>query len=103
MKTAIWEKKKKFGRQDMIVNLLDLRERPYRWSSILAVVQSAAKDNAAEDSDVVDDTLGVVIDYAERDGISVRDAVLWADQLGGMVTLYLYDRDTESATDESPI
>ena len=77
----------------MIVNFIDLRARPYRWSSVLAVVEAAAKDNAAEDSDQVDDAVGIEIDYAERDGISVRDAVLWADRLEGMVTLYLYDRD----------
>lgn len=77
----------------MIVNLIDLRERQYRWASILAVVESASKDNTAKDSDCVGDGLGVEIDYAERDGISVREAVLWADRLEGMVTLYLYDRD----------
>ena len=87
----------------MIVNVLDLRERQYRWASILAVVQSASKDNEAEDCDAVGNGLGVEIDYAERDGISVREAVLWADQLNGMVTLYLYDRDTESATDDDPL
>lgn len=77
----------------MIVNFIDLRSRPYRWSSILAVVESAAKDNEAEDSDKVHNGIGIEIDYAERDGISVREAVLWADRLDGMVTLYLYDRD----------
>ena len=87
----------------MIVNVLDLRERPYRWSNVLAVVQSASKDNEAEDADIVQDTLGVTIDYAERDDVSVREAVLWADKLGGMVTLYLYDRDTESQTDDTAL
>ena len=28
----------------MIVNFIDLRSRPYRWSSVLAVVEAAAKD-----------------------------------------------------------
>ena len=81
----------------MIVTVVDLRARPYRWASILAVVQSAAKDNQAEDSDQVLTGTGVEIDYAEREGISVRDAVLWAEKLGGMVTLYLYDRDDEAS------
>lgn len=87
----------------MIVNVMDLRERPYRWKSICAVVQSATKDNVAEDSDQVTQDLGVEIDYAERMGISVRDAVLWADGLGGMVTLYLYDADAETQQDEPTI
>ena len=77
----------------MLVNVIDLRERQYRWSNVLAVVESASKDNQAEDSDHVDEGLGIEIDYAEREGISVRDAVLWADRLEGMVTLYLYDRE----------
>ncbi len=87
----------------MIVNFLDLRERPYRWKRVCAVVQSASKDNVAEDSDQVTLELGVEIDYAERVGISVRDAVLWAEGMGGMVTLYLYDVDPETAEDEQPL
>ena len=79
----------------MIVNIIDLRERPYRWSSVVAVLESAAKDNVAEDSDKVNADLGIEIDYAERENISVRDAVLWADRMEGMVTLYLYDQDRE--------
>lgn len=77
----------------MIVNLIDLRSRPYRWSSILAVVEAAAKDNEAEDSDKVEVGMGVEIDYAERENVSVREAIQWADGLGGLVTLYLYDKD----------
>ena len=79
----------------MIVNMIDLRENPYRWKSILAVVESAGKNNEAEGGDPVETGLTVEIDYAEREGISVRDAVLWAEQLQGKVTLYLYDQDRE--------
>ena len=77
----------------MIVNVIDLRERPYRWSTIIAVVESASKDNVVEDADKVKPAIGVEIDYAERADVSVRDAVLWADRMEGMVTLYLYDLD----------
>lgn len=87
----------------MIVNILDLRERPYRWKSLCAVVQSATKDNVAEDADQVREGLGVEIDYAERMGISLRDAVLWAEGLGGMVTLYLYDAEPETAKDDDTL
>lgn len=79
----------------MIVNVIDVRENTYRWRSILAVVESAAKNNVAENADVTGDVLGVEIDYAEREDISVRDAFIWAEQLQGKVTLYLYDKDTE--------
>ena len=87
----------------MIVNVLDLRERPYRWKNICAVVQSASKDNVAEDSDQVTSELGVEIDYAERVGISVRDAVLWAEGMGGMVTLYIYDVEPETPPNEDRV
>lgn len=79
----------------MIVNVIDVRENAYRWRSVLAVVESASKNNVAEGADVTSAALGVEIDYAERDDISVRDAFLWAEQVQGKVTLYLYDRDTE--------
>ena len=80
----------------MIVNIVDLRERQYRWSNVVAVLESAAKDNVAEDADQVDPGLGIAIDYAEREDLSVREAVLWADRMEGMVTLYLYDQDRKA-------
>lgn len=79
----------------MIVNVIDLRESPYRWKTVLAVLESAAKNNAAEDADRVDTAHGIEIDYAEREDLTVRDAVLWAEQVQGKVTLYLYDQDRE--------
>ena len=47
--------------------------------------------------------MGVEIDYAEREGITVREAVLWADGMGGMVTLYLYDVDAETQPDDKTL
>lgn len=79
----------------MIVNVIDMRENTYRWRSVLAVVESASKNNVAENADVTNAALGVEIDYAEREGISVRDAFIWAEQVQGKVTLYLYDRDAD--------
>lgn len=79
----------------MIVNVIDVRENAYRWRSVLAVVESAAKNNVAENADTTSSALGVEIDYAERDDISVRDAFLWAEQIQGKVTLYLYDRESD--------
>ncbi len=79
----------------MLMNVIDLREKPYRWKSVVAVIESAAKNNAAEDADPVDTSSGVEIDYAEREDVTVREAVLWAEQLQGKVTLYLYDKDGE--------
>ena len=86
----------------MLMNVIDLREKPYRWKSVVAVIESAAKNNAAEDADTVDISAGVEIDYAEREGLTVREAVLWAEQLQGKVTLYLYDPDAEWKTPTTP-
>jgi hypothetical protein len=86
----------------MISNLIDLRESPYRWKTVVAVVESATKNNAAPDADEVEQMLGIEIDYAEREDISVRDAILWAEGLQGKVTLYLYDKDRECADSSTP-
>ncbi len=86
----------------MIMNVIDLREKPYRWKSVLAVVESAAKNNAAEDADAVETAAGIEIDYAEREELTVREAVLWAEQLQGKVTLYLYDQDREWTAPTTP-
>ena len=81
----------------MLMNVVDLRERTYRWREVLAVIESGFKNNEAQDADHVTGDIGAMIDYAERAGISVRDAVHWAEQAGGPVTLYLYDMDADLA------
>ncbi|MGR3514947.1 MAG: hypothetical protein ACU0GG_19475 [Paracoccaceae bacterium] len=86
----------------MLTNLIDLREKPYRWKSIVAVVESATKNNVAEDGDPVEIAPGIEIDYAEREELTVREAILWAEQLQGKVTLYLYDQDRACTTDTTP-
>lgn len=80
----------------MLINVLDLRERPYRWNNVLAVAENAAEDATADDADPVPQNSLAQIDYAEREGISVREAILWAEKLDGLVTLSIYDRDEES-------
>ncbi|MXQ06366.1 hypothetical protein GQ651_00760 [Alphaproteobacteria bacterium GH1-50] len=80
----------------MLINVMDFRERPYRWSKVLAVVQNAAEDATADDADPVPDMGGIVIDYAERECVSVREAFLWAERLDGMVTLQLYDHEPDA-------
>ena len=81
----------------MLMNVMDLRERPYRWREVLAVLESAFKNNEAPDGDKVSGDIGAFIDYAERSGITVRDAMQWAEQAGGPVTLYLFDMDADLA------
>ena len=81
----------------MLVNVIDLREREYRWSRVMAVLESATKNNEAEEADQVKPGLGIEIDYAERTGLSVREAMLWAEKTDGPLTLYLYDDEGEEA------
>ena len=81
----------------MLVNVIDLREQEYRWAQVMAVLESAAKNNEAEGADQVQPGAGIEIDYAERTGISVRDAMLWAEKTDGPLTLYLYDFEGEDA------
>lgn len=40
-----------------------------------------------------------VIDYDQREGVSVEQAILWASQQPCQVTLYLYD-DSKGTTSE---
>jgi hypothetical protein len=74
----------------MIANILDRRKRPFRWKRVDAIIEPTWHDNACADSDQAtkDDREPI---YDERKGISLADAVTWAQALPLEVTLYLYD------------
>ncbi len=84
----------------MLVNVIDLREREYQWSQVMAVLESASKNNEADGADQVAPGSGIEIDYAERTGLSLREAVLWAEKTDGPLTLYLYDHETEDTAED---
>ena len=76
----------------MIWNLVDNRERPYRWKKVKAIIETTWHDNSCKDADEAprpDDDEYVL--YDERAGVSVHDAIVWAESQIGPVTLYLYD------------
>jgi len=76
----------------MIWNIIDCRERPYRWKSVNAIVESVEHDNCCTDADEAPESEpDKVVDYDEREGVSVEEAVRWASQQRCPVTLYLYD------------
>ena len=77
----------------MIVNVVDLRENPYRWARVLATVEDAGRATVAKDGDSLKMQPGVAIDYAEREGISVNEALKWAEYLPAPVVLTLYDHE----------
>ena len=80
----------------MILNIVDRRQQPYRWRQIKAIIEPTWHDNSVRDSDQAE-VVHDVLDYDEREGISVADAVQWASALSFDVTLYLYDLERPAA------
>jgi hypothetical protein len=81
----------------MIWNVIDRRSRPHRWKCVNAVVEAVEHDNSCHDADQADEApTSLVIDHDKRDGISVREAIQWANQQRCPVTLYIYDADQET-------
>lgn len=75
----------------MIFNIVDRRKRPFRWREINAIIEATAHDNAANDSDQVPSTMEDIT-YDELEGVSLQEAIAWADSQLSAVTLYLYDK-----------
>ena len=74
----------------MIWNIVDRREREYRWKCINAIVEPTWHDNSAKDADQAD-SWPDEFEYDERESISLFEAINWAGSLPYPVTLYLYD------------
>ena len=76
----------------MIWNIRDHRTRPYRWAKVNAIIEATWNDNGVDGGDAApaprDDEYVL---YDERTGVSVREAVEWANGQPGPVTLFLYD------------
>jgi hypothetical protein len=75
----------------VIWNIIDNRQRRYRWKAITAAIEPVAHDNSCHDSDRADPPEGDFVPYDQRAEISLADAVIWAQSLSFAVTLYLYD------------
>ncbi|WP_067736759.1 hypothetical protein [Novosphingobium naphthalenivorans] len=76
----------------MIWNIIDRRTRPFRWKRINAIIEAVEHDNSVADADQAPKAEpSTVIDYDQREGITVQEAVNWASQQRCPVTLYLYD------------
>ena len=80
----------------MIWNIIDRRERPYRWKCIDAIIEPTWADNSCQDSDQAERDEGEVI-YEEHLSVSVADATAWASSKPHPVTLYLYDEGRATA------
>ncbi|WP_415919383.1 hypothetical protein [Tateyamaria sp. SN6-1] len=56
-----------------------------------AIVEATWHDNAVSDADQAAQDPTQQVDYDQLENVSVSDAVTWAHQMAGDVTLYLYD------------
>jgi hypothetical protein len=84
----------------MIWNIVDRRSRPFRWKRINAIIEAVEHDNSVADADQAPEAdPHDVIDYDQREGLTVQQAVEWANQQRCPVTLYLYD-DGKGTTSE---
>lgn len=76
----------------MIWNIIDRRSRPYRWASINAIIEAAWHDNSVADTDIAPGaSLEDEVTYEQREGLSLHEAINWANNQACPVTLYLYD------------
>ena len=76
----------------MIWNIIDKRNRPYRWLEVNAIIEDVANDNSCKDTDVFEEDNESAPVYDERKNILLHDAISWAEDQSGKVTLYLYGK-----------
>src|SRR5688572_14939414 len=85
----------------MIWNIIDRRERPYRWREVNAIVEAVEHDNSCPDADQAPEAdVALVGDYDALEAVSVREAIAWANEQRCPVTLYLYDLGRGFADEE---
>ncbi len=75
----------------MIRNIIDKRERPYRWKRVNAIIEPTWHDNCCQDSDQAEETDPHAVVYEQREGVSLAEVVTWANARPYAVTLYLWD------------
>jgi hypothetical protein len=76
----------------MIYNIIDKRERKYRWKRVNAIMEATWHDNTCKDTDIAEPvSADIEITYEQREGISLAEAIVWANAERCPVTLYLYD------------
>ncbi|MCK6104138.1 MULTISPECIES: hypothetical protein [unclassified Brevundimonas] len=83
----------------MIANIIDRRVHVHKWRSVDAVAEATWHDNARPGTphhDNADKAASITHGdtMASRSGISVTEAIAWAQAYSDEVTLYLYDMGT---------
>jgi hypothetical protein len=83
----------------MIWNIVDRRDQIYRWRNVIAIAEAVEHDNTCIDSDIaVASAVDMTIDHVRIDGVSVREAIRWANELRCPVTLYLYGGESDATS-----
>ena len=76
----------------MIENIIDNRKKKYCVTSIDAVVEPCSNDNGIPGATKFPDEAEFTpTNYGDLNGVSVKEAVEWANTFEVPVTLYLYD------------
>ena len=85
----------------MIWNIIDRRSRHCRWKLVNAVIEAVEHDDSCADVDQVPEASPMeVIDHDQREGVSVAEALGWANAQRCAVTLYLYDNGKATTNNE---
>jgi len=79
----------------MICNIIDNRRRRHRWKSVDAIIEATSNDNSVHDADEQPGGPDDIV-YASRKGVSVAEAIAWANAEPSVVTLYLYDEGSNN-------
>ncbi len=74
----------------MLCNIVDHRDRRYRWKRVNAIIEPIFYDNSCADSDQAEQDPQAAV-YEQREGISLGEAVAWASAKPYAATLFLYD------------
>lgn len=73
-----------------ITNIIDSRKHRHRWAKVNAIVEATWHDNQAANADIAPQSAQDV-EYDQLEGVSLAEAVIWAQGMPGAITLFIYD------------
>lgn len=76
-----------------LINIVDHRGKKYKFKKVNAIIEPTWHDNACKNADKSENHGVNWIGYDEREHVTVRQAIDWANEHKDHVTLYLYDED----------
>lgn len=85
----------------MLWNIKDNRKRKNRWAHVYAVAEPTMMDNRAHDADQAPEWRTYAVECL--DGVSLKEAILWAQGFDCPTTLFLYDGESLPVDDEDDL